>query len=311
MTMSTATSAAAVAAPFSLTIGLDLGDRRSAWYVVGAEGQLVERGTVATERAALTGWLARYPRARVVMEVGTHSPWVSRLVAALGHETVVANPSELYGKKRRRRRNDKLDAEGLARLGRADIRLLYPIQHRGEQAQLDRAVLQARDTLVGVRTALINCARGTVKALGQRLAKCSPEVFARRVRAEVPAALGPALLPLLDEIAALTERIGTYDRVIDAMAATRYPETARLRQVSGVGVLTALAYVLVLEDPRHFPVPRAVGSYLGLVSRLDDSGECQPQLSITKAGNRLLRRLLVQAEHYILGPFGPETDLRR
>lgn len=313
MTMPThsPSTTAAAAAPFSLTIGLDLGDRRSAWYVVGADGAMVDRGTVATERAALTRWASRYPEARVVMEVGTHSPWVSRTLVALGHEVIVANPSELYGKKRRRRRNDKLDAEQLGRLGRADPALLYPIQHRGEPAQVDRAVLQARDVVVGARTTLINCVRGTVKAFGQRLASCSADVFAGRVRAEVPAALSPALTPLLDEIAALTQRIHAYDRVLEQMAAERYPETARLRQVSGVGVLTALAYVLVLEDPRHFPVPRAVGSYLGLVSRLDESGDWQPQLPITKAGNALVRRLLVQAAHYILGPFGPDTALRR
>jgi transposase len=199
----------------------------------------------------------------------------------------------------------------LTPLGRADVKLLYPIQHRGEQAQVDRAVLQARDVLVGARTTLINCVRGTVKALGQRLPSCAADVFARRVRDAIPAALGPALLPLLDEIAALTERIHAYDRGIEQVADTRYPETARLRQVAGVGGLTALAYVLVLEDPRHFPVPRAVGSYLGLVSQLDDSGDWQPQLPITKAGNALLRRLLVQAAHYILGPFGPDTDLKR
>jgi transposase len=311
MTTMPSHSSAAAAAPFSLTLGLDLGDRRSAWCVIAADARLVERGTVATEATALRRWLAKYPGARVVMEVGTHSPWVSRLVAALGHEAVVANPSELYGKTRRRRRNDKLDAEGLARLGRADVALLHPIRHRGEQAQVDRAVLQARDVVVGARTALINCVRGTVKAFGRRLSGCGADAFAGHVREEVPAALGPALLPLLDEIAALTARIHAYDRETERLARERYPETARLRQVGGVGVLTALAYVLVLEDPRHFPVPRAVGSYLGLVGRLDDSGEWQPQLPITKAGNALLRKLLVQAAHYILGPFGPDTDLRR
>lgn len=310
MTMLTHSSAAA-AAPFSLTIGLDLGDRRSAWCVVGADGEVVDHGTVATERGALTRWVSRYPGARVVMEVGTHSPWVSRTLASLGHEPVVANPSELYGKKRRRRRNDKLDAEQLARVGRADVRLLHPIRHRGEPAQVDRAVLQARDALVGIRTALINCVRGTVKALGHRLSSCSAEVFAARVRDEVPAALGPALGPLLEEIAAVTQRIHAYDRALEQLAAKRYPETARLRQVGGVGVLTALAYVLVVEDPRHFPVPRAVGSYLGLVGQLDESGDWQPQLPITKAGDALVRKLLVQAAHYILGPFGPDTDLRR
>ena len=296
---------------FSLTIGLDLGDRRSRACVISADGTVLEARSVATEVAALTRWVQRYPRARVVMEVGTHSPWVSRTLSALGHETVVANPSELYGRRRRRRRNDKLDAEQLGRLGRADPALLHPVQHRGERAQVDRAILQAREVCVSARTQMINHVRGTVKALGTRLSPCSAEVFATRVAGEVPAALGPALTPVLTQIAALTQQIRAYDRMVEALGTTQYPETARLRQVAGVGALTALAYVLVVETPEHFPRPRALGSYFGLVSRLDESGEWQPQLPITKAGNRLVRQLLVQAAQYILGPFGPPSDLRQ
>ena len=102
---------------------------------------------------------------------------------------MVGNPSEIYGRKRRKRRNDKLDAEKLARLGRADPALLSPIQHRGEQAQLDLAVLQSRDILVKSRTKLINHVRGSVKALGGQLPKCSPEVFGKRMAKEIPDAL--------------------------------------------------------------------------------------------------------------------------
>jgi transposase len=295
----------------NLTIGIDLGDQRSRFCVVDAGAEVVEKGWTAMTREAVSSCLARYPGARVVMEVGTPSPWVSRVSEALGHETFVANPSELYGRKRRKRRNDDLDAEQLARLGRADPALLSPIQHRGEQAQADLAVLQSRDMVVKQRSALISHVRSSVKAIGERLSDCSPEVFARRMEEQIPEQLRPALEPVLEQIASMTEAIKRYERGNQKRIEERYPEAERLQQIKGVGPLTALAYVLVIEDPKRFRSARSVGAYLGLVPRLDDSGDADPQLRITKAGSELARRYLVQAAHYILGPFGPDTDLRR
>lgn len=294
----------------NLTIGIDLGDRRSRIYVLDGQAEKVEEGWARTTREGLVKWLDRYPGARVVMEAGTHSPWVSRLAEELEHETFVANPSELYGRKRRKRRNDKLDAQQLARLGRADPALLHAIRHRGEAAQVDLAILQSRDSLVKARTLMINHVRGSVKAIGERLPSCDAHSFARRMEGEIPELLRPALKPVMEQIASLTAAIGAMDKRIEKRLERRYPETERLRQVKGVGPLTALAFVLVLEDPKRFPRAREVGSYVGLVPRLDESSEFQPQLRITKAGNELLRRYLVQAAHFILGPFGPDTDLR-
>lgn len=295
----------------NLTMGIDLGDRRSRVYVVDGGGERVEEGWAATTREGLCKWFEKYAGARVVMEAGTHSPWVSRLAEEWKHETFVANPSELYGRKRRKRRNDKLDAEKQARLGRADPALLYPIQHRGEAAQVDLAVLRSRDQLVQTRTQLISHVRNTVKSFGERLPTCDTECFARHAREEIPPLLRRALDPVVEQIAALTQAIAAYDKTIERELERKYAEAERLRQVKGVGSLTALAYVLVLEDPKRFPRVRDVGSYVGLVPRLDETGESQPQLRITKAGDELLRRYLVQAAHYILGPFGPDTDLRR
>lgn len=295
----------------NLTMGIDLGDRRSRIHVLDAQAEGVAEGWAPTTREGLTKWLDEYPQARVVMEAGTHSPWASRWAEELGHETFVANPSELYGRKRRKRRNDKLDAEQLARLGRADPALLHPIRHRGEAAQVDLAILQSRDSLVKARTLMINHVRGSVKAIGERLPSCDAHSFARRMEEEIPELLRPALNPVMEQIASLTPAIASCDRRIEKRLERRYPEAERLRRVKGVGPLTALAFVLVLEDPKRFPRAREVGSYVGLVPRLDESSEFQPQLRITKAGNEVLRRYLVQAAHFILGPFGPDTDLRR
>jgi transposase len=261
--------------------------------------------------ASLTEYFGERERCRVVLEVGTHSPWISRLLTSFGHEVIVANPSARFARRPRRRRNDRLDAEFLARQGRADVRLLYPITHRTAVAQRHLELLRARDQLVAGRTAFINHVRGAVKSWGARLPACSSEAFPTRVAPDVPTELRGVLTPLLDVIADLTRRIKHADREVAALAATDYPVARRLQQISGVGPITALAFVLLLEDPRRFAVSRDVGAYFGLVPRLDDSGEATPQLRISKAGDEFGRRLLVSAAQYILGPFGPDCDLRR
>jgi transposase len=211
----------------------------------------------------------------------------------------------------RRRRNDRLDARFLARQGRTDVELLYPLTHRSADAQRDLEYLRARDQLVAVRSKLINHVRGTVKSSGARLAKCSAEAFAKRAPSELPAALAPALMPLVDVLADLTRRIAAAETQLGAIIRERHPVAERLQQPAGVGPITALAFVLLIEDPTRFQKSRDVGPYFGLVPRLDESGTSSPQLRISKAGDAFGRRLLVSAAHYILGPFGPECDLRR
>lgn len=294
-----------------VTIGLDLGDRLTHLYAVDAAGARLEERTLPTTVAGFTAAFRDRAPCRVVLEVGTHSPWIERRLAADGHEVIVANPSAMYGTGRRRRRNDRSDAEFLARQGRADVQLLHPIQHRGAQAQAHLEVLRARDHVVRTRTQLINHVRGSVKRVGVRLPACSAEAFVRRTTTDLPEALRPALAPLLATIDALCTTIRQYDAALEQRIATQYPEAVRLQQPVGVGPLTALACVLLIDDPQRFASSRAVGAYFGLVPRLDESGTLTPQLRITKAGDPLGRRLLVNAAHYVLGPFGPPSDLRR
>jgi transposase len=295
----------------SLTIGLDLGDRQSQLCVVDAAGTVVEERAVATTPDALQRYFGAWPAARVVLEVGTHSPWVSRQLSASGHEVYVANPSAMYGARRRTKRNDRMDAAYLARLGRVDVQLLHAIRHRGEQTQAHLAQLRARDQLVKTRTQLINHVRGAVKSTGQRLPASTAEAFAKRAALHLPTALAEALTPLLTLITTLTTQIHTFDAHLERLAAAEYPETQRLRQIAGVGPLTALAFVLLVEDPARFATSRQAAAYFGLVPKLDESSQSTPQLRITKRGDPLGRRYLVNAAQYILGPFGPACDLRR
>ncbi|MEE9208084.1 MAG: transposase [Gemmatimonadota bacterium] len=172
--------------------------------------------------------------------------------------------------------------------------------------------LRSRDALVRALAGLIDHVRGTVKAVvGGRLPSCGTPSFHWKIEDGIPEELEAAFLPVVDLVGRLSEQIRSFDGLIEGISEIDYPETALLRQVPGVGPVTALCYVLTLEDPDRFPTSRAVGPYLGLVPRRHDSGDFRPQLRTTKAGDPMLRRLLVQAAHYTLGPFGPDTDLRR
>ena len=293
-----------------ITIGLDLGDRYTDCCVLDDAGEVEETFRVRTTRPALSKRFSSIAPCRVVLEVGTHS-WVSRLLLDLGQEVIVANPRRVRLISANDSKNDAVDAELLARLGRVDPKLLSPITHRGRQAQEDLVLLRCRDGFVRARTQLINQARGFAKALGDRLPSSYSGGFSKRVREAGKGELFAGLETLLELIDALTAAIRDMDRRIERLCRERYPDTNLLRQITGVGSLTALCFLLTLEDPHRFKKSRSVGAYLGLRPKQRNSGEQQPQLRITKAGDEMLRRYLVNASHYILGPFGPDTELRR
>jgi transposase len=292
-------------------IGVDLSDRTGKYYAIDEEGKKIEEGKVTLRTPELEKWAMSMVATLMVIEAGTHSPWISRLLARCGHEVIVANPVKVALITQNVQKSDPVDAEYLARLGRFDRELLFPIQHRGEQAQIDLQVIRTRDVAVKVRSKLINHVRGAVKSFGERLSRCSTEAFVNTTRKEVPEALRTALDPMFSQIDQLTKTINGYERQVLKLVEQRYPEVELVAQIKGVGALTGLAFVLVLEDARRFASSRSVGAFLGLTSKKDQSGDSDPQRGITKAGNRLLRRLLVQSAHYIQGPFGEDSDLRR
>ena len=293
-----------------LTVGIDLGDRFSHYCILNEESEVIEEGRIATTASALERHFADEKRLRIALECGTHSPWVSRLLEEMGHEVVVANTRKIRAITASDSKNDRNDAERLARFAAYDVGLLSPIRHRSPQRQRDLSLLEARDAMVRARTMLVNAARGLVKSTGGRLPKCSTESFAGKAALAVPAGMESAITPLLQQVAALTQQIRSMDRQIAALE-KRYPEVARLRTVPGVGPVIAAAYVLTLDSPEAAPTSRAAGAFLGLRPRQSQSGDSDPQHRISKAGNGYLRRLLVQAAQYVLGPFGPDSQLRR
>jgi transposase len=293
------------------TIGLDLGDRWSYYCVLNEAGKVILEQKVPTTFDAMKQTFARIPTSLIALETGTHSPWVSRLLTELGHEVLVAHAQKVQLITKSNRKDDRLDARTLARLARIDPQLLGPVRHRSAKAQIHLTVIRARAELVRARTALVNAARGLVKSYGQRLPKCGTYQVSGKLAEGLSAELREVLLPLLRESESLNERIQEYDQQMDKIAKEVYPEVSLLQQVKGVGTQIALTYVLTIEDPYRFAKSRDVGCFLGLRPGRRNSGESKPQKGISKEGDRYLRTMMVQGSHYILGPFGEDSDLRR
>ena len=297
--------------PNQLTIGLDLGDRTSRSCILNEVGEIILEQELATTPQGFEQVFRKIPRSRIALETGTHSPWVSRQLTELGHEVIVAHARNVRLISESSRKDDRLDARTLARLARIDPALLSPVRHRSAQAQIHLTVIRARATLVSARTARVNAARGLAKSYGARLPKCGTEQLTREITKNLKPELREALEPLLAEVESLNARITEYDTRIEQIAKEVYPQIARLKQVQGVGPLIALTYVLTRDDPHRFRRSRDVGCFVGLRPGRRNSGMSEPQLHISKEGDRYLRTLLVQGAHYILGPFGQDSDLRR
>jgi len=295
----------------TITIGLDVSDRKIDCCVVDAQGEVVERSEIPNKPEALRARFAGAKPTRIALEAGTHSLWMADLLKGCGHEVLVANPRKLRGLYENPMKSDKVDAEYLARLARVDPKLLAPVEPRDLKTQQDLAVIRSRDQLVGVRTQLVVHVRSMVKTMGGRIpSSIGTESFATKAQEHVPEVLRAAVGPILEMIRTVTVQIAAYEAWIKD-AVERYPQTKPLQQISGVGPLTSLAFVLTVGDPSRFQKSRDVAAYFGLVPKRDQSGARDPELKITKAGNTYVRRLLVGSAHYILGPFGPDTDLRR
>jgi transposase len=270
-----------------LTAGLDLGDKYSYLCLIDTQsGEVIEEGRLRTSPEAFRRRFSSEQHLRIAIEAGTHSPWASRVLEECGHEVLVANARKLRLIYANKQKTDEVDAENLARLARLDPKLLYPLKHRGEDSQAHMAIIRSRQALVDCRTQLVNHVRGAVKSFGHRLPKCPARSFHTKAEEHIPEALMPALGPILEQIGSLTQRIREYGRKLEEISKESYPETDLLRQVEGIGPLTALTFVLTLEDPYRFEKSRSVGAYLGLVPASDRSGERDPKNASPRRATR-------------------------
>jgi len=288
-------------------IGMDLGNKKSSICILSGKGEVLKREEIGMTKVHVEAYFKKEKKSVVVMEVGTSSPWVSRIVKALGHQIVVANARNIALIVKGSRKSDKVDAEQLARLARADMELLHPVEHRSEAYQNDLLLIKARGGLVEGRKRLVLQVQGLLKSLGHQLPKCSSARFSQQI---LPTEVKEAMAPLMSAIDALSVQIAACDRKIEEVS-KRYPQTRRLREISGVGPVTALTFILTIGNIARFKKNRDIGAYLGMVPKRRQSGGCDPRLGISKQGDVYLRQLIVQSAHYIMGPFGPDCDLRR
>src|SRR5271154_3594029 len=201
-------------AKVEITIGIDLGDVWSHYCTLNQDGEVVDRGRFRTAPKAIDKWFTDVPRARVAMETGTHSIWISSQLQELGHEVIVANVRELRAISHSDRKSDQVDAEKLARFARLDPKILRPIAHRTVAQQEALTLIRARNLIVRLRTAAVNAVRGLAKPCGYRLPASSTLCFAKRSLAVLPPSLVQALGPVLQQIATMTVKIKQYDSAI-------------------------------------------------------------------------------------------------
>lgn len=297
----------------SLVIGIDLGDRSSTYTVRSRNAQeILLRGSMATEATGVASEFQKFAAQTFILETGTHARWMGLLLETMGHEVVVANARKLKLISENNTKSDKVDPDLLSSLGCMNPEWLHPVYQRSQGAHNDLTVVKAREVLIKTRTEMINFVRGTVKAYGCRIRTCDSGHFVEAAKAEVPKAMQPAVSGMLTALEVMNEEIHKYDDQIKDLGETKYQEQTRwLLQVNGVGPITALTYVLTIEDAGRFESSRDVGPYLGLVPSKKQSGNRDPQLGISKAGDELLRKLLVNCAHHILGYRGEDSDLRR
>jgi transposase len=291
---------------------MDVGDRTVDVCVLDRDsGKVVRRAKAPTDRECVARLLKSFPaRCRVVLETGTHALWIARLVEVAGHEALVADARQIKLIAEGKRKSDRRDAELLARLGSTEG-LLVRVVVRGETVQQHRTQLSLREGLVASRTSLVNGVRGAVKSQGYRIPKCSVEAFPATAYKSLPPEVREQVTLQLVMIRKHTKAIRRYDRELERLAAESYPELVRLTQVPSVGVLTALAVLLAMGgDPGRFRSSRDFAAFLGLTPGRHQSGDTDPRIGITKAGDRYARQLLVSAAHYILNR-GQDSDLKR
>jgi len=297
----------------SITIGMDLGDKKIMVCVLNENIEKILKKEISNSKKELNKLISKYKNSKIIvaLETGTHSPWISRHLEKLGCEVLVGNSRKLRMIYKNDRKSDEQDAEMLARIAKLDPELLSPIKHRSEKCHADLTLVKSRVVLLDSRKKIINNIRSISKTFGERLPSCTAKYFHKKVLEFIPEILKESLLPLLETIEHLTKQIDYFDKKMTELSEEKYPETKILKQITGVGPITSLAFVLTLETPDKFEKSRDVGAFLGMVPRRDQSGRIDKQLPISKKGDSYVRQSLVNCAQYILGVFGKDCDLRR
>jgi transposase len=302
---------------YCTTIGIDVSDRTSKVCVMSKEGgarRVLVETTCATTKEGFGECLSKFDRAwPVVFETGTHCRWMKRHFESMGFKTIVANPSEVKLITDSNAKNDRGDARKLARIALADAELLKPVKLRGEGFQRMLRLHESRLLLVKCRTSMVVQIRCFAKSCGFRLPDCPAGRFHELDRSSWPPDFEQMVWPMMDMVETTNLKIAAYESMIRKLAAT--PEfkamTERAREVYGVGLIGSTVVVAAIDgDASRFAHARDVGPYLGLTPKKSQSGESDPQLGITKAGNSLVRKVLVECANVVMMDNAPDTDLK-
>ena len=297
---------------FPRTIGMDLGRSKSNFCIYGDDRERAEEGELRSTREVVAAFFDRQPPSRVVMEACGPCRWIAEEAVQAGHEVVVANPREFRVILTSHKKSDRNDARVLGEFGQFKPELLHPVKLRGTKCQAARTLLSSRGQVIAMRTELICVVRSAIADLGVEIGPTgASKNFHKYLEGKIPSVLSAALEPLLSVLESIDDAVNTFDRSIDHVSKEHFTETALLRQVHGVGPIIALTFVVTIEDAGRFKRSRDVGAFAGLVPRSRASCDATPELSITKRGDAALRKALVNAATYIVGPRGEECDLQR
>src|SRR5450432_1104694 len=300
-----------------MTIGFDLGDRSSWYCVLDEAGRVLLEQKVSTTPKTMQEVFGGMPRTRIALETGMHSPWISRMLSELGHEVIVAHARNVRLIGESRKKDDRLDAQTLARLARIDPQLLSPVKHRSAKAQANLTVIRARAGLVRARTALVNTARGLAKSYGERLRGCNvrnmnPEK-AEALSPELQSALGPLLAAIHDiaksaavqdvaKAVAAVEDVAKASAVQDVAKAAATTESAEFYRPALVKALDFLSQTIqTVNEPEQ------------LRSALNAAGQLQSVYSVVAAKAESIaaaakRKLALAAWTAVILP--PATSMR-
>jgi len=297
-----------------LFVGMDVSDKNIKVYTLTGREEVGAKADVANTRESLNAFAASFPepsKVRIAMETGGHSNWLADFLRSKKLDVTVADARKLRAIWGSEQKCDDRDAEMLARLLRADPKLLNSVKVKDREARDALTMVKARDCLAGLRTKLINTIRGLLKSEGVSSSEIDAGSFGVKVRQIVPKTLLGALKPLIDEIVRLDSSLKDFDKKILRLR-KEFEGCEAVSQIKGVGPVTSLTFTLTVGDPERIKSGGRLASYIGLVPRRNQSGETDRQCHITKAGSLLLRKYLVQAAHYVMGPFGDrDCDLRR
>jgi len=281
-------------------IGIDLHLKQSFICILNEKGEKVEELILPSKKKLLETYFSDIETSTICIEAGSHSPWVDRLLTELGHIVYVGQPRKIRLIAESTLKNDRLDAEVLARLVRADPKLISPIQHRSEETQILRSTLRVRSVILQSRSRAINCVRGLLRTFGISFPVGYPEAFPRRVREkELPDSLKEMVAPLLETIEYLSQKVAILDKKIENTVVTD-PITKSFQEIPGIGPIIAFAFVTCIDNPDRFGKSRSVGAFLGLRPRLRESGGKTQLGRISKEGDVGLRSLLVQGAQAML-----------